>query len=140
MSNVTLSTSLTSVVARINFALEAIVERVEAQKEGEQLTVSSMVEVLASETGLDKLMIQLAASAVINGSKTHHIVPGRYGGVKKGPRQTPVVKGPSEKAQLKAELEVMKAKLAALESKPTVESAPDTVFDTDLQNILDAAE
>ena len=88
MSNVTLSTSLTSVVARINFALEAIVERVEAQKEGEQLTVSSMVEVLASETGLDKLMIQLAASAVINGTKTHHIVPGRYGGVKKGPRQT----------------------------------------------------
>jgi hypothetical protein len=140
MSNVTLSASLTSVVARINFALEAIVERVESQKEGELLTVSSMVEVLAAETGLDKLMIQLAASALINNSSTHHIVPGRYGGVKKGQRQAPVAKGPSEKAQLKAELEAMKAKLAALESKPAVEAAPDTVFDTDLQDILTAAE
>ena len=135
MANVTLSASLVSVTTRIHNALQEVVERVEAQKEGEQLTVSSMVETLAQETGLDKQLLQLISSTVINGTDTHHIVPGRYGGIKKGQKVASEPKKPSEKAQLKAELEAAKAQLAALEAKQ-VAAAPDTEFDAELADVL----
>lgn len=133
MSNVTLSQSLKSVVSTIESALAIAVAEVEAKKPEVQLTVTTLVDRLAPETGLDKQLLQLAISSVINGSDSHHIVKGRYGGIKEGARPEPVEKKPSEMARLKAELEAAKAQLAQLQ---TQDAEPATEVDMDLESAL----
>lgn len=131
-----LNQSLATFTQNLTAALESVVAQVESfdySQTGATLTVKSMVEDLASTSGLPMQLLQLAASQVIGSSDTHHIVQGRHGGVKAGQRKEKVAKEPSKKALALAENEALKARIAELEA----EKVSSEVSEEDV-NVLDA--